>query len=908
MGQIQSSIGLVTGVPILDTVDQLIAVSARPRDNLIGRTNLLQSEQLAIGELTAAVIGLQFAGTSLGKEATFSQKTAVSSNLSLLSANVNGSPAAGVYQFTPLQSSQTQQLLSNGFANVDQPIGAGTISIQRSGFLDDSILLTQLNGGAGVARGSIRITDRSGDSAEVDLRFAVDIDDVLEAINDADIDVTAVARGDSIKLIDQTGQTTSNLRVSEVSGGSTAAGLGLAGIDVASAEAIGDDIVSLHDNVLLAELNDGSGLSLRQGVEDLTITFRDNSAALNLDLSDLATVENRDTATLGDLLAALNAADPARLQAAISADGDKIELTDLTADNGGTFSVASAFGGSVAEELGLTAPATGDTITGRRLQAGLKDTLLTSLGGGGGLGTLGSLDLQDRSGATASVDLSNAETLGAVIDAVNSASVEIVAELNSAGNGIRLRDVSGGTGNLVVASGDVTNSADALQIAVDAAESSVDSGSLNRQTVSRQTRLEDYNGGQGVEAGKFTITDSQGAVAVIDANSESVTTVGDLLDLINASSIGVTAAVNDAGDGIRLTDTAGGSETLTVEDVGRDTAANLLISGEAEAGLIDGSTTTVIEITEEDTLEDLIAKLNDSGLPLAASIFNDGGGSTPFRISIVGQDAGLDGRLLIDTSDAGFSLDEIVSAQDARLLFGSIEQGGVVTTSSDNTFTGIPSGVDLTIHGTSKDPVSIAVSTTDDSFVSAVKGLVGAFNNLRAKIEEHTFFSEADNNTGILFGSNETLRIESQLGRLFSDRYFGLGDVQSLEQLGIGLKGDGTLELDEGKLVAAFTDDPAAVEQFFTHKEKGFVAKLNAAADSLAGEGNSLLINRNESLARKIDINQERVASLSARLDRQRELLLRQFFAMESVIAGLQNSLTSIQSIAALPPLTSNGG
>ena len=908
MGQIQSSIGLVTGVPIIDTVDQLIAASARPRDNLIGRTNLLQSEQIAIGELTASVIGLQLAGTNLGRSETFDQKTVSSSDASLLSATISGSPPAGNYQFTPLQSSQTQQLLSGGFANSDQPIGAGSISIQRSGFLDDSISLSELNGGAGVARGKIRITDRNGDTTDVDLRFAVNIDDVLTAINEADgINVTAVADGDRIKLIDQTGQTDSNLRVTEVSGGSTASDLGLATIDVASDEATGDDVLSLHNDLLLSQLNDGNGISLRQGVEDLTVTFRDDSTALNIDLSDLASPENRDSATLGDLVDAINAADPARLQAAISGDGDKIELTDLTTDSGGTFAVSSAFGGTVAEELGLTATAAADTITGRRLQAGLKDTLLTSLAGGSGLGTLGDLDLTDRDGASATVDLSGAETLGGVIAAINAASVDIVAELNSAGNGIQLRDTSGGTGNLVAANGDVTNTADALQVTIDDTVSSVDSGSLNRQIVSRQTKLADYNGGVGVKAGQFTIVDSQGDAAVINVDADTVTTIGDVLDLINAEGIGVTASVNDAGDGIQLVDTAGGNETLTVNGVDDDTAANLFLTGDAESGVINGSTATVIEITEEDTLEDLIAKINESGLPLSASIYNDGGGSTPFRVSLVGQQSGLAGRLLIDTSDAGFELEEIVNAQDARLLFGSIEQGGVVTSSSDNRFTGIPDGIILTINGTSTDPVSVSVSTTNDSFVSAAKALVNAFNGLHAKLEQHTFFNENDNSTGVLFGSNETLRIESQVSRLFSDRHFGLGDVQSLEQLGIGFKDDGTLELDESKLAAAFAEDADAVSQFFTDEERGFVTKLNETVETLAGEGNSLLINRNETLSRRIDLNQERIDRFTERLDSQRELLLSQFFAMESIIANLQNSLTSIQSLAAVPPLTSSG-
>ena len=909
MGQIQSSIGLITGVPILDTVDQLISVSAKPRDNLIGRTNLLQSEQLAIGELTASVISLQLAATNLGKESTYTQKTVSSSNTSLLTATVSGSPTKGTYQFTPLQTAQTQQFLSTGFANIDQPIGEGSISIQRAGFLDDSLGLTRLNGGEGVARGKIRITDRSGESAEIDLRFAVNIDDVLKAINEADgIDVTAVADGDAIKLSDESGQSTSNLRVSEVNGGSTAADLGLANIDVAADEAVGEDVLSLYDDVLLSELNDGNGISLRQGVEDLTVTFRDNSTSLNIDLSDLASAENRDSATLGDLVDAINAADPTRLQAAISADGDSIELTDLTTDGGGTFAVSSAYGGTVAEELGLTSTAADDTVTGRRLQAGLKDTLLTSLNGGSGLTTLGNLDLQDRDGNTATVDLSGEETLGGVIDAINAAGIDIIAELNAAGNGIRLRDTSGGTGNLIVANGDGTNTADTLQLTVDAAQKSIDSGSLNRQIVSRQTKLADYNGGVGVEDGKFTITDSQGTAAVIDVDSETVTTIGDVLDLINAAGIGVTASINAAGDGIQLTDTAGGAESLTVEDVDDNTAANLLIAGEAEAGEIDGSTTTVIEISDEDTLEDLITKLNDSGLGLSASIFNEGGGSKPFRISIVGQESGLDGRLLIDTSDGGFTLDEIVSAQDARLLFGSIEQGGVVTSSSDNNFSDIPDGVNLTIKGTSTDPVSITVGTTNTSFVSAVKSLVNSFNALRTKIDTHTFFNQSDSTTGILFGSNETLRIESQIGRLFSDRHFGLGDVQSLEQLGISFKDDGKLELNESKLTAAYASDPSGVETFFTDEERGFKTKLDAAVESLAGADNSLLINRTISLNSKIELHQERIASWNERLDRQRELLLNQFFAMESIIGNLQNSLEAVQQIAALPPLTSSGG
>ena len=61
----------------------------------------------------------------------------------------------------------------------DQALGGGTFSFRFGGQVDTALNLDDLNGGAGVARGQIRITDRSGGSAVVDLRYVQTIDDVL---------------------------------------------------------------------------------------------------------------------------------------------------------------------------------------------------------------------------------------------------------------------------------------------------------------------------------------------------------------------------------------------------------------------------------------------------------------------------------------------------------------------------------------------------------------------------------------------------------------------------------------------------------------------------------------------------------------------------------------------------------
>src|SRR5690606_25146901 len=113
----------------------------------------------------------------------------------------------------------------------------------------------------------------------------------------------------------------------------------------------------------------------------------------------------------------INAQDPARLQAKISADGNRLELIDLTT-GGGTFSVESLGNSATAEALGLTRTADNSVITSRRLQAGLKTTLVSSLGGGRGLGELGEISLTDRAGNSANVDLAGAETVEEILDRI----------------------------------------------------------------------------------------------------------------------------------------------------------------------------------------------------------------------------------------------------------------------------------------------------------------------------------------------------------------------------------------------------------------------------------------------------------------------------------------------------------
>ncbi|MDP7014977.1 MAG: hypothetical protein QGG36_04230 [Pirellulaceae bacterium] len=319
MGRIQSNVGLVTGVPITDTVDQLISISARPRDLLVSRTAGLQQQQVAVSELMALVIGVQFSTNSLGNADIYQSTSVGSSNALKLSTVKTGSPSVGSYQFTPVRQASAQQLLSTGFAGRDEPLGAGSLTIRAGGFLDRGIDLSQLNGGAGVQRGKIKITDKAGDAAVVDLRYVRTIDDVIEQINlSDDIAITAVARGDALRLVDSSGGAGS-ISVQEVGLTTTAAGLGL---DLLDANDIGQDVFRLSPDLALNSLNDGAGVRFNDALNDLQVALADGTT-LDIDFDDFSSAASQAVG----VTSAANGANAVVTFTAVATGGDYDDVT-----------------------------------------------------------------------------------------------------------------------------------------------------------------------------------------------------------------------------------------------------------------------------------------------------------------------------------------------------------------------------------------------------------------------------------------------------------------------------------------------------------------------------------------------------------------------------------------------------
>lgn len=832
MGRITSGIGLVSGIDSRSIIDQLMSLESQPKTRLEGKIDETNKVKLAYTDLSTRLASLKLTGTQLKKASTFQAATTRSGDEDVLTATAANGAAVGNYQFQVARLVTTQQSVTGGFADFDKTkLGAGSLTIEQGGGeLTNETALSQLNGGAGVRRGLFRITDRAGKSAVIDVGAAVTVNDVLKKINTSlGISVRATASGEGITLTDLSGSTAGNFTVQEIGDGSAAADLGIAG-DFASSTITGTDVNSVGAQSLLDTLNDGRGV--RRATTGADFEVKVGGATIDVTLGPTAR-------TMGDVVAAINAAGGTDLKAEVVAGANGIRLTDATG-GGRTITVTALSGSKAAADLGIeTAPAgvAGGTLNGTPLIAGMNTVLLSSLKGGAGL-TLGSIAITDRAGASQTIDLSAAHSVQDVLDAISNASgVAVTARLKKSGNGIEIADDSGGTGNLVIAdAGGGTSATDlgvvgSFSTAIPAAQGA----NLQRQWVTENNTLASYNGGRGGARGEFKITNAAGVSATIDLSQGDEVRLADVIAEINAKGIGVTASINANGDGLLLTDASGGAGKMKVEEIDSTTARDLGLLGTAgDTPTIDGSFERTIEVTADDTLASVQKKINDLGFGVSAAIINDGSGASPFRLSLASRNPGRNGRTVFDAGAlTALQTSNLVEAQDAAVFLGSDQAANpLLITAGSNQISGVIKGVTLDLHGVSDRPVSLSVTRSVDAVVEQVTKFTEGFNELVDKIKELTKFDPETGERGLLLGDSTVQTIEQNLYTVFGSVVASAGRVRVAGDVGLKLADGARLEFDETKFRDAYAADAQAVETLFSKLPLGLndatpLAQLN---------------------------------------------------------------------------------
>lgn len=893
MSGIRSTVGLISGIDIGNLVDALIKAERAPVVRMESRVKNLQAQQTAYSQLQAQLLALSSAVQKLSNRSLYSNMSVTNSDPQRLTVTPRGEALAGNYQFQPVRLAQNHVLTTRGFSSPDtQAIGhSGALRIVTGGWLQPRTKLDLLRTGEGISPGKIRIQDRSGQVTDVDLSNAVTIQDVVQLINQAQSGVRATILADRLMLQDITGQTNAALAVSDLGGGQTAAQLGIAQ-SVTTNTLTGDSIFSLTEDFTYALLNDGNGLRQLTGQNDLAVNLSDGTVLdINLD----------DTQTLGDFLRVVNQHPENGGKLTATLLHGRLVLTDHTSGTH-SFSISNWAGSNAREFFGLDRPASGNVLTGRLLHGGLDSVLLRNLRGGQGIRELGSIHLTDRTGQTATIDLSSAETLDDVLVAINSAGLLLRAERDDTGLGIRLRDTSGSSSHHLVVSdvGSGTVAAD-LGLTVDAAVNEVRSGPLGLRFIHEATALTEYTLRGTFTPGSFLLEDTNGQQAVVTLSS-SVRTVGDVLDRINAAGIGVVARLNATGDGIELVDTAGGSGTLQVTEIGGRTATDLRILGTGVVGpsghpTISGRVTREVQIAASDTLNLVVSKINNLGMPIRASIVETGSTLSGYRLVLAHQQTGAASRFYVD-EQLGLNFGVQQEASDAVLRVGQ-GSGSTLRTSANNTFVRAAAGLDVTLLATSQSPAQVNVARNTAAITDAVRGFVDAYNSWLDKFAELTRYDAQGKNSGPLQG-NPTAQLIQQRMQSVLIRTFGAGSntLRTLRELGIQIGANGKLTLQTSKLDEALRNAPEEVQALLSQSGIGFAPLFQQTLDSFTNTTTGVLNLRNESLQTTIDSLNRRITQLDEVLGIRRARLERQFIQMETALSGLQGQQTALNNLA----------
>lgn len=941
MSGISSSIGLISGLDTGALISQLLQIDSKPKLLAQRRLIQLQGQQAALLDLNAKLTALRTASTSLRTGNIFNSAAVNSSNEAVLSATAQAGATPGTYSFLVDRVVSTQQFLSRGFVNRNAAAaGISTVTIESSkARLDADTSLATLNGGAGVQRGKVLVTDRTGASATIDLSKAVTVNDVLDAFNsNRTVNVRASVKDGRFVLTDRTAGTGS-LSVQDTEGFTTATSLGVVG-SVSGNQITGGLAYYLGDSTSVGSLNDGNGIRLNSAAGnatfDFTIKTRDGST-YQIDVGELFASDGTKTAgaagTVGQIRQRILEQTGNKVGVGVSSDGRSLTLID--ASTGGSDLEVIDISGA-AEDLGIVGTSTAGTISGRRLLAGINSTLASNLRGGQGIGD-GRFYGQTRDGASFDIDLSDAGSVADLVSKINSESAgKLTATLNAKGTGITLVDSTGGSQDLLVRG----DAATALGIAAETGvqNSTINGSRLARKYVAESTPLSQLNSGQGVGIGTFTIQGPTAGQRAVIRVENGINTVGDLIKRINNANVGVKARINDDGNGIQLdkdpavtTESVKISVSDTTGTVGR--ALNLVgeASGLGADNKINGSFRRVITIGSGETLDSAVSKINAARAGLTANVLADGSSSTPFRLRLSSTVAGSAGRLIIDSEGADLGLNQTARGDDSRVFFGSDDPARAILVSrSSNTIDGVIEGVSVQARSVSTTPVSLSITRDDASVVSSIKTFVSAYNTLYDRVNELTRFNKDTERKGVLLGDSVGSSLRADLQSIVTGRASGdTGQFRVLAQVGVSVGKDGQLSLDENRLRSALGNDASSVAQVFsafvantqpdrvqvlpgnsnittrntastTYAKLGVLERLGQLADRYLATAGGLLTARTNNVGDLIGAQNSRITAFDQRLNDRRDKYQAQFAALETSLAKIRSQQSSLSSLSNL--------
>jgi flagellar hook-associated protein 2 len=322
------------------------------------------------------------------------------------------------------------------------------------------------------------------------------------------------------------------------------------------------------------------------------------------------------------------------------------------------------------------------------------------------------------------------------------------------------------------------------------------------------------------------------------------------------------------------------------------------VIGSGTLNLTVNGASASIAIAADSTLADIRDVINDAednpGVKASIVTADDGA-----HLLLTGTRSGADYAISIDAVDAGSplealefgagttnSLTQLAAAQDA-----SAEIDGLAVTSATNTIAGAIEGVTLDLLEAEPGTlVRLSITNDQGAAADAVETFVEAYNALMTTVNQLTAYDPETRTAGTLINDPLTRGMKTSLRQALSSIVEATGaSFQTLAEIGIATDSDGQLLLDESKLDAAIAEDFDAVGRLFADGDAGVAVRMDAVLDLLI-DGDGRIPAREETIKSQLDRIRDRQENLDLRMEVVRKRYERQFAAMDTLVAQLNQT------------------
>ncbi len=330
-----------------------------------------------------------------------------------------------------------------------------------------------------------------------------------------------------------------------------------------------------------------------------------------------------------------------------------------------------------------------------------------------------------------------------------------------------------------------------------------------------------------------------------------------------------------------------------------------------------GAVSADIEITTENNtlagIRDAINSATDNP-GIAATIVNADSGSyliltsesTGVANEITVTQTGGDGGLAALEYDPGMgltALTESIAAQDALIRIDGFD-----IMSDTNSFSGAVDGVTIDIlQATGGASETLTVENDEEAARDLVGDFVESYNALIDIFDNLTNYDVEAELAAPLVGDATVRSIRDQVRREMSIAVTDIeANFSTLSEVGIEVQLDGKLEINDVQLSATLGDEFVKFGQLFSNSD-GFAVRLFDLTDGFL-KSDGIIETRTKGLEETIEGYSDDREALNERLASLETRLLRQFNALDSLLAQLSSTSNFLaQQLNNLPGVTNPG-